>query len=685
MRACGVCDRLRKIQRAATGGDPDMCQACWKRDERSWRVCGRCGELRPTQGRDPADPSKVICQRCYRHARPTGTCEDCGRTARLARTGARGGPQLCGACADRARRPERECGRCGQVRPIAVRKGADGTKNLCFGCYAKTPRRVCGGCGQPAAIQQRGRDGAPDLCSRCYRPQIARCSVCDRDKPCSNADSDAPVCWSCKPRRVDRCAVCDLERPVKARSAIGPLCGSCEWRRLRAKATCQRCGQHRRPALHDGSDVLCGDCVGIPQTRVCTGCGVEDITYDRGRCPACTLHQRLEALRADAPAGLVARLEPYLQTLEQATEPLSVLQWLAKPGGRTLADLARGTVELSHQGLDTLARGKSTEYLRAALVHAGALDARDDLLTALQRWTDTRLITGGADHVALRTFATWKIQRELAARRARATGPDVLGATMPKRWISSAIDLTAWLHDNTLTLADLDQALLERWLTNGPPGRRSVRPFIAWLQRTTTVSGRLRVPTAPPGTAHLALTERERLAALRRLLDDNTIDAQRRVAGCLVALYAQPVARIVRLTAADVQLTDHWAQIQLGGDLVPLPPALRTAAATVLQDALGRSRASWLFPGQKAGQPTHPAHLARRLRDLGVPVASTRPSALAALAHRIPAPVLADLLGLSMHTTANASAQLKVDYAAYVARRTCAPAKTPTTPGCAGS
>jgi hypothetical protein len=43
---------------------------------------------------------------------------------------------------------------------------------------------------------------------------------------------------------------------------------------------------------------------------------------------------------------------------------------------------------------------------------------------------------------------------------------------------------------------------------------------------------------------------------------------------------------------------------------------------------------------------------------------------LAALAHRIPAPVLADLLGFDAHTVCNASGDLKVDYARYVARRT---------------
>ena len=66
---------------------------------------------------------------------------------------------------------------------------------------------------------------------------------------------------------------------------------------------------------------------------------------------------------------------------------------------------------------------------------------------------------------------------------------------------------------------------------------------------------------------------------------------------------------------------------------------------------------------------TRLTHLARRLGSLGVPVAPARPSALAALAHQIPAPVLADLLGFSAQTICNANADLKIDYARYVARR----------------
>lgn len=667
VRRCGVCGRERKIQRAAVDSDPDMCQACWARDPRSWLVCGRCAERRPKHGRD-RETGQPICGRCYRHTLPTGICDSCDRSAKLARTGARGGPKLCGACVERERRPKRVCGRCGRLAAIAARAAADGTRDLCFGCYAHEPRRVCGGCGQPAAIRLRGRGGKPDLCQRCYRMPTARCSVCDRDQPCYYATTAAPVCWSCKPRRVAECAGCGRQQPVKARSPLGPLCGGCQWRRLRAKAICERCGQLRRPAMHRGDEVLCGQCAGVPQPRTCTACGMQDITWDRGLCPRCTLFRRLDRLRAAAPSAVAERLQPYLQTLLDSASPLSVLAWLNKPGGRTLIAILGGDVELSHDALDAL-QARTSEHLRAALVHAGVLPARDELLVTLEAWTTARLavIAAGPDRATLRAFATWKVHRELAARRAQAARPDVLGATMPKHWIASAIDLAAWLHQDALTLADLDQARLDAWLARGPASRRSVRPFIAWLQRNHTDRG-LRVPSNPPGDRVLALDDQQRLAALRRLLADDALPARLRVAGCLVALYAQPAARIIRLTANDLQITEDTATIRLGGDFVSLPTRLRSAAAELLDQATAHD--PWLFPGRKPGQPMHPAHLARRLKGLGVPVARARPSALAALAHRIPAAVLADLLGLSAQTACKASADLKVDYANYVARRT---------------
>jgi hypothetical protein len=94
--------------------------------------------------------------------------------------------------------------------------------------------------------------------------------------------------------------------------------------------------------------------------------------------------------------------------------------------------------------------------------------------------------------------------------------------------------------------------------------------LVTWLERHHVMRG-LRVPTPAASTPVIALADRERLGVLRSLLVDEAIDARLRVAGCLVALYAQPVARIVRLTAADLQLTDTAAFVRLGDEPVPLP------------------------------------------------------------------------------------------------------------------
>lgn len=456
---------------------------------------------------------------------------------------------------------------------------------------------------------------------------------------------------------------------MKARSPVGPLCGRCEWRRLRAKAVCERCGQLRRPALHPGRQVLCGDCAGVPQTRVCTGCGAEDVTYYRELCPACSLRRPLNDLRAEGVPAHVRQLEPFLETLERSPNPLTIIQWLHKPGqAPTLRRLASGEVAISHEALDGLDRGESTEHLRAALVHSGVLPARDETLAKLGLWIAERLETvePGEDRATLRRFATWKIARELAARRRRHPGPAPHATRMPRQWITVAIDLTRWLHDRGLRLEGLDQALLDQWLADGPSTRRQVRRFITWLGRDRG----LRVPSQPSGTPVLAMADPDRLRTLRRLLQDEAIDAQLRVAGCLVLLYAQPVARIVRLTSHEADLSGAPARIHLGREPIILPPPLRDALTAMLERADAGDPDHWLFPGLKAGEPIHPSQLATRLRRLGVPIQPGRSSALAALAHRIPPPVLADLLGLSAKTTAKASAELKVDYAAYVVRRT---------------
>jgi hypothetical protein len=79
----------------------------------------------------------------------------------------------------------------------------------------------------------------------------------------------------------------------------------------------------------------------------------------------------------------------------------------AQPGASLLADLAAGNLELSHQALDTLAPADWVAHVRAVLVTAGALPARDELLAGFQVWLDGLLPTIQApeDRWVLATYA----------------------------------------------------------------------------------------------------------------------------------------------------------------------------------------------------------------------------------------------------------------------------------------
>ena len=109
---------------------------------------------------------------------------------------------------------------------------------------------------------------------------------------------------------------------------------------------------------------------------------------------------------------------------------------------------------------------------------------------------------------------------------------------------------------------------------------------------------------------------------------------------------------------------------------VLLPPRLaellHAAAQAQSPSALGRSlpRTGWLFPGSKIpGRHMAPSTLSRRLLHRGIEARSTRNTALLALAADLPAPVLADLLGLHVSTASRWATYARRDWSAYLAAR----------------
>ena len=73
-----------------------------------------------------------------------------------------------------------------------------------------------------------------------------------------------------------------------------------------------------------------------------------------------------------------------------------MLDWLKKAGVRRTLQAVAARRAITHEALDTLPPGRTLVHLRSMLVAAGALPARDERLTALERWI-SQVIAGRTD------------------------------------------------------------------------------------------------------------------------------------------------------------------------------------------------------------------------------------------------------------------------------------------------
>lgn len=172
----------------------------------------------------------------------------------------------------------------------------------------------------------------------------------------------------------------------------------------------------------------------------------------------------------------------------------------------------------------------------------------------------------------------------------------------------------------------------------------------------------------------------QRWVLARWLLTDDTVGLPERVAGLLVLLYAQRVAKITRLTTGHVILNAVSVEILLGGRPIIVPPEFGDLIRSLIAERTGDGTAdidadTWLFPGPRRGQPRSSRELLRTLAGLGVPATIGRNTALMELAGEMPAAVISGLLGLNLQratTWTQDAGNTRPGYAAAVARRNAA-------------
>ena len=578
------------------------------------------------------------------------TCPGCARVITL--TKARDGLRLCRNCVARSR--AEPCARCGAIREPATRDKNGGP--LCAGCLSNAPanQETCTKCGRTRPVHVRATEGP--LCESCRPWKVLTCTICARTVPCLiSTTTGQPRCRACA-QRWARCAGCGQVQPVRGGTLNEPLC-----------ATCTR----PDPTFW----------------KTCPTCGITARLHQRGPCMRCILRRRITDLLSDKTGQIRPELQTLADTLADAERPDTVNTWLAKnDAARVLGDLAAGRQPLTHAGLDDLPTSKSIEHLRAILVATGALPERDEQMARLQHWTTT-IITARSDpdeqHL-LHRYADWHLMRRL---RGRIRGGETTHAqaVVIQQHVRAALGLLDWLDGHHLSLATATQPDLEAWLTSDQATHRvEAGNFIRWA--ATHQLTRLTIPTVHWDGPHGATDAQARWDQARRLLTDDTLKAEDRVAGLLVLLYAQYPATVSRLTLAHVQTTDNQVRLRLGPEPIVLPEPLANLVLDLVVHRRGHAtigdqgNSPWLFPGGQPGRPISVSQLGQRLHHIGIRPSQARTAALFQLATELPAALLARMLGIHISVAAAWQRAAAGDWTTYAADVSARPNPTPRVP-----
>jgi hypothetical protein len=563
------------------------------------------------------------------------------------------------------------CGRCGRV--VRIDKPMDGVR-VCRTCIAHSRTEPCARCGAIREPVTRDGQGQP-ICASCFvtAPEnLETCTGCGRVRPVERRTADGPLCSRCPSLPVLACSVCGQTVPCGISRATGlPWCPPCQRRR----AACSACGRHEPAASGTLNRPLCAGCTPPPPWAGCPVCSDPDHPSP-GTCARCIVNARLDELMGPDAGALPPGLQALRREIAGAKHAVTAMRWAAKPSiAPVLSGLADGSIPLTHQALDGLPQRPALAHLRQTLVATGALPWRDEEMTRLEAFLHG-LLDFQADPERRRLLHRYLIWHLVRRMRSRNNGKPATRqqALLTRRLARGAIAFLDWLGSAGLTMGTCQQADLDRWLASGQAVyREEAGRLIRWAHAARLSSCYL--PSAARWTGPSAILDGEdRWDIARRLLHDDTLKPEDRLAGLLVLLYAQGVTALSRMTAGQVQASGNGTvRLQLGRVPVQLPEPAASIALAVAANRKGHATigaagpSPWLFPGGQPGQPISGARLTKRLDALGISPRQARSTALFQLAAEVPAAILARTLGVSTSVAVTWQRLSAGDWAAYAA------------------
>ena len=625
-------------------------------------------------------------------------CRECKRARPL------NGSGLCSACDARARREP--CGECGRVRAINSRN-ADGTAR-CYLCVRRRERSARLGelAGAIAAIVRRADrrvtkatvdavvdriaptmpareqllaelEEGDDLGQQAHRSVlIARLLALLRDAGSSLPPASCAICggeaeplfWT---KGIVRCQACVAPTKKLRRTAWVSVDGQTR-KVTRDRGTCGECG--RTEVILD-DERRCRSCRDRAARR-CEACGASGPRSEHAGgyfCIRCRLTMELGELFG----GVADEEFPELRTALRTANPTSARHWLvASKGGQLLTDALRSRSKFSHEMLDEHAGNSSVDHLRHLLVAAGVLPPEDRSIEQFAQWSSGFLDVAAIDAVDRRVAQSWLRWSVLARlrRRQERDQPMTHSVANARNQLRGVVRFLGFVTIENGALDRLTQETIDRWFGRDSAAQQHARPFLVWAQRRRHLPSALSLPPASRHGRWETADEEARWTVARRLVTDDGLAADVRVAAALVVLYGQPVSRVIRLTRQCVHRGDDGrVVVELDGHPLPVQePFGRLIGELPLRRRGGISdqfETEWLFPATKPGRHVNANTLSSRLRRIGIEPQKMRNAARAQLAVEIPPAMLSEIIGIDAATAVEWAARAAGNWTSYAAEK----------------
>jgi hypothetical protein len=236
----------------------------------------------------------------------------------------------------------------------------------------------------------------------------------------------------------------------------GYICGYYYQAAKRTTAICA-CGHEGvLPCLIDGRPA-CRRCSGVKLNVDCVSCGAEAELHSGGRCQRCVLSATARRLLTNPDTGVLApQLQVIVDALTAMQRPNSGLTWIRQPHVQSVLRELACHPSLTHEALDQLPAGRTTNYIRNLLAEHGVLPSRDEALARFQSWSVTaqQRITIDDHRKVIAQFIRWSLEKRL-----RSMNPVTESAFLrAKQAVTVTIDFCNWLAvEHNTTSAALTQ------------------------------------------------------------------------------------------------------------------------------------------------------------------------------------------------------------------------------------